>query len=262
MKTKSKTPDKRKSIKSLYDEEQSFATPVVSFNLDHPPPCCISDTSDEENGIDLLTEDTVNYSNNRSVLELIDYYEDRDNIESTETPGEEFNTKEETISESPTKQPKSCSHFVVLDCRQDELSVNHRRSIDELSTITVSYDWKDVSQLKATEEVEDCTTSVPASIQALTNIELRDRLVGLGENPGPISASTRKVYQKHLVRLEHGLNERCGKATVDQRLKDYTVEMRQVLLNIASISKQRGEQLENEMASMFENPEKHTWREG
>lgn len=153
-------------------------------------------SNDEAGTIDLLAEETVNYSNNKSVSELIEYYEDNYIVQ-------EFDPKEETLSESPTKgPPKSPSRFVVLNCRDHDLPVHQRRSIDELTTITISYDWKDISQLKATEESEETAVIVSTSIQALTNGELRERLISHGETPGPISESTKKVYQRYLARLE------------------------------------------------------------
>jgi len=45
-------------------------------------------------------------------------------------------------------------------------------------------------------------------------------------------------------------------------LCDYTNEVRQVLLGSLTLSKEKCEHLEQEMAFTFENPEKHTWREG
>lgn len=167
---------------------------IQNGGCDGSPSC----SNEEENpSFDLLAaEETVNYSSNRSVPELIEYYEDSCVVD-------EFDPREVTLSESPTKgaAPKS-PRFVVLNCREHELPAHQRRSIDELSTITISYDWKDVSQLKATEEPEDTTVIVPTSIQILTNIELRERLLGYGEKPGPISESTKKVYQRHLARIE------------------------------------------------------------
>ena len=48
----------------------------------------------------------------------------------------------------------------------------------------------------------------------------------------------------------------------EKLLKDYTNEMRQIFLNTLTVSKDKGDSLEQEMAFVFENPEKHTWREG
>lgn len=123
----------------------------------------------------------------------------------------DFNPNQTILSESPTKSLKS-THFVMINCR-DSVPKHQRRSLDELSSITVSYDWKDVSQLTATHELENTVIEVPPTVLALTNMELKDRLVSLGERPGPISDTTRRVYQKHLVRTM------AGSSTSDQKLK-------------------------------------------
>ena len=38
--------------------------------------------------------------------------------------------------------------------------------------------------------------------------------------------------------------------------------MRQIFMNVATLSKEKGDALEQEMSFVFETPEKHTWREG
>ncbi|XP_066930463.1 ankyrin repeat and LEM domain-containing protein 1-like isoform X2 [Clytia hemisphaerica] len=212
-----------------------------------------------ENNINLAQEATVNYSGENSwdISKLIDYYEDQ-------TKSDEFNPNQSILAESPSKTLKS-SHFVIINCR--ESVPNHqRRSIDELSSITVSYDWKDVSQMTATQELDENIVEVSPSVLALTNMELKDQLISLGEKPGPISDTTRRVYQKHLVRIQqasttgsHG-DQKSKKE--EKQLKDYTNEMRQIFLNTLTLPKDKGDSLEQEMSFVFENPEKHTWREG
>lgn len=38
--------------------------------------------------------------------------------------------------------------------------------------------------------------------------------------------------------------------------------MRQIFLNVNTLTKDKGDALEQEMSFVFETPEKHTWREG
>ena len=46
---------------------------------------------------------------------------------------------------------------------------------------------------------------VPQSLLRLTNSELRQRLLTLGEQPGPVTASTRPAYLSYLARIESGV---------------------------------------------------------
>ena len=140
-----------------------------------------NETLNTENDINLAQEATVNYSENSwDISKLIDYYEDKTQSE--------FNPNQSILAESPSKALKS-SHFVMINCRES-FPHHQRRSLDELSSITVSYDWKDVSQMTATQELEENIIEVSPSILALTNMELKDRLISLGEKPGPISDTT------------------------------------------------------------------------
>ena len=38
--------------------------------------------------------------------------------------------------------------------------------------------------------------------------------------------------------------------------------MRQIFMDVATLTKEKGDALEQEMSFVFETPEKHTWREG
>ncbi len=46
---------------------------------------------------------------------------------------------------------------------------------------------------------------IPPSILRLTNVQLRERLKGLGESPGPVTEHTRQPYLLYLAKLESGL---------------------------------------------------------
>lgn len=129
---------------------------------------------------------------------------------------------------------------------------------EELPNVTVEYDWKDISGIVSENELEE-TIIVPGSILSMSDVELRARLKSFGESPGPISDITRKLYQKHLVRIEKN-NGRQLKPS--DKYKDYSLEMKQVLNELKAFSKEDGELLQAEMTLQFTNPEKHTWREG
>jgi len=196
------TPEKE----SVQEEEREMLENMSNLLLNEEA----NETISNENA-DLATEDTVNYSNdnnNTSVSRLIEYFEENDE----HCGGERFgalSSHDVTLAESPSKVLNKSSHFVMINCREGEISQHQRRSLDELSSITVSYDWKDVSQLRrVTLESTETTVEIPPSILALTNMELKDRLMSLGEKPGPISDTTRRVYQKHLVKIEHNVDHK------------------------------------------------------
>ena len=140
----------------------------------------------------------------------------------------DFNPNQSNLSQSsPSKSPLKSSHFVMINCRQSVPNHHQRRSLDELSSITVSYDWKDVSQLPATQELDDTIVEVPPAVLSLTNMELKDRLVSLGERPGPVSDTTRRVYQKHLVRL---MASTTSSTSSDQKQKVLSFHIHTIVL--------------------------------
>ena len=51
----------------------------------------------------------------------------------------------------------------------------------------------------------DITTKIPRSLRQLSNQQLHQRLVSLGERPGPITDLTRPAYLAYLVKLEAGI---------------------------------------------------------
>lgn len=50
--------------------------------------------------------------------------------------------------------------------------------------------------------VDEKNIVIPADIQLLTNVQLRDRLISLKEQPGPINEFTRTAYLVYLTKLE------------------------------------------------------------
>ena len=48
------------------------------------------------------------------------------------------------------------------------------------------------------------TVPIPPSLHKLSNVDLRDRLIHLGEQPGPITNFTRPAYLTYLAKLEAG----------------------------------------------------------
>ena len=159
---------------------------------------------------ELDNEATIDYSNssqNKSnVSQLVEYYEGQNDEEDMKE------SKEDIKSVSPIKViGKKLSEFTDED--NCEMTDQRRLSMQEYSDVTVDYDWKDVSQVPATEETDESMVVVSSSIYALSNADLRQRLMKVGEIPGPISDTTRTVYQRYLAKVERN-NDRPLKVSV------------------------------------------------
>ena len=138
-----------------------------------------------------------------------------DSQEEIEIPSEELKPLEnqhQYVSREDMKSPSFLNFQTLYDGKStsddddNELSKKRRRSIKELNTVNIDYDWMDVSHLTATEE-SDSSITVPLSILTLSNEQLRSRLIKLGECPGPISEYTRCVYQKYVAKIEKNNNK-------------------------------------------------------
>lgn len=166
--------------------------------------------------IDLEAEATVDYSNTSThdksnVSNLVQYYEDRNEAKSE---GKVYCTVQQRNKSFDEVDGLNTSGRLVkkfvtfFDCTKedtlDEFETIEKRleSMREFSDVTIDYDWKDVSQSNATIESRDSIIIVPQAIADMTNDELRSRLRQIGENPGPISGTTRNIYERHLVKLE------------------------------------------------------------
>lgn len=228
----------------------------VSFNESEP-----YRDYQEDHSTKMAAEATVDYSSgNKSVSQLVEYYENPH-----EDDMDKMEEEKPCWNESPNKKLDR-SIFEVVDLNDDtfkdddDVTKKRRQSMLDFSDITVDYDWKDVSQINGTVEAEESLIKVPDNILTLSPVELRGRLLKLGENVGPITPSTKSLYQRHLTRLEK--HEQSSKP--ESKYKDYTAEMRLVLLgtSTSTVTKAKGDELEEEMGYIFDKPEKHTWREG
>lgn len=175
-----------------------------------------ADTAEIDQQINLLTEETIDYSNSSNhnysnVSDLIQYYEDQNEaeVESSQLSFLYDSTIKsyvelEGINTSGKLVKKYVSFFDCTkdDCDDIETVEKRRENMKEYMNITVEYDWIDVSQSNITNESNESVIHIPQSIVSLTNIELRERLVKHGESPGPISTTTRSLYQRYLAKLE------------------------------------------------------------
>ena len=85
--------------------------------------------------------------------------------------------------------------------------VNHRSSMDQSRSdshnVSVCHD-----QSKCDSSVVLVSVSPPSWIVRLSNGELREKLLSLGEHPGPVDDSTRAAYQVYLAKVQAGVQPR------------------------------------------------------
>ena len=64
----------------------------------------------------------------------------------------------------------------------------------------------DSKEKKEPNSTDGCVrVQVPQRILKMSNKELRDRLLSLGERPGPINNFTRSTYQTYLAKIQAGI---------------------------------------------------------
>nr|CAB3221700.1 ankyrin repeat and LEM domain-containing protein 1-like [Phallusia mammillata] len=113
-----------------------------------------------------------------------------------------------------------------------KLSVSCDATFDVSSDSTMIYDWKSLLD-DGHEVISGCqydpdseeTVEIPKHIQVLTNDEIRQKLLGHGQRPGPISCA-RALYMKRLCLLERGIH--LGQPTHEDAL--FSHELRSLLL--------------------------------
>jgi hypothetical protein len=78
-----------------------------------------------------------------------------------------------------------------------------------LSDGTVLYDWKEYSilEIPSSSDDSDVSFAIPDSLLAMGCQKLREELLRLGEDPGPIRADTRMLYVRRLARLQSGITD-------------------------------------------------------
>ncbi|KAK3096430.1 hypothetical protein FSP39_000033 [Pinctada imbricata] len=143
-----------------------------------------------------------------------------------------------------------------------------RKSLDSILTCetfdsqkTEIYDWRaylkeGTQKAVVGSEVEDCKKEeLPESLKLLSNVEIRDKLRSLGEEPGPITPTTRQTY---LIRLS-SLEGNPGLVRLTKGKPDYPPEL--LLALDGKLDTSEAKELEEKMTAAFCNPSK-TWREG
>ncbi|RDD43740.1 Ankyrin repeat and LEM domain-containing protein 1 [Trichoplax sp. H2] len=134
----------------------------------------------------------------------------------------------------------------------------------ESESDTIIYDWNeicsrlslassDLSKGNFEEEVE-----IPSVMLSWSNDKIRQELKDYGEIPGPITATTKKVYLTYIVKLKQQIYNQTGsKSTIIK----YPPEI-STLLKTGNITEDMAK-LEQELKAEFQHPDPNRkWREG
>ena len=122
-----------------------------------------------------------------------------------------------SLSKTPTHQLRQTSSAA---CTTPPSSTNKTRQTGSSSSAALSHQS---GKSNSTPSPMDCSFAadiqvrIPEKLKSLTESELRERLVALGERPGPITPSTKVAYLAYLAKLEDGLQPAGNKGYKGER---------------------------------------------
>ncbi|XP_064609729.1 uncharacterized protein LOC135473770 isoform X2 [Liolophura sinensis] len=115
------------------------------------------------------------------------------------------------------------------------------------------------SSLSDCKVIGDATPDIPAVLKRLSNVELKKRLVSLGDEPGPVTPSTRQTYLIRLMDLQN--NPDLSRLALTTDKPGYSSELRHALSGMFSYAGL--EETETRMVEPFQRPRAdRKWREG
>ncbi|CAH1254153.1 ANKLE1 [Branchiostoma lanceolatum] len=138
-------------------------------------------------------------------------------------------------------------------------SSHYSTALEDQSTLscedTILYDWKAYFAAESEAESEAEVVHIPAELQRLSDQQLRVRLEALGELPGPITNSTRRLYLLHLVKL---LKDPAMVRFTSQQHSGYLPELAACFHGNPVKDMMEEEEV---LSRQFEDPQR-MWREG
>ncbi|XP_035666475.1 uncharacterized protein LOC118409514 [Branchiostoma floridae] len=138
-------------------------------------------------------------------------------------------------------------------------SSHYSTALEDQSTVscedTILYDWKAYFAVESEVESEAEVVHIPPEFQQLSDQQLRERLEALGELPGPITNSTRRLYLLHLVKL---LKDPSMVRFSTQQQSGYLPELAACLHGNPVKDMMEEEEV---LSRQFEDPQR-MWREG
>ncbi|XP_046545741.1 LOW QUALITY PROTEIN: uncharacterized protein LOC124255839 [Haliotis rubra] len=165
--------------------------------------------------------------------------------------------------------------YVPSECEESST----RESLDSTCSIftinsedTEIYDWQDyqsdtddgrkVTGQKINQPKKDGEPKkppIPQHLSQLSNQAIRKKLLSLGDDPGPVMATTRQTYLVRLASLEADpTRAHMMKLTVDG--PEYSPELRAALQN--NLDCEGVDDLEDKLVASFQNTQGRIWREG
>ncbi|KAI6655885.1 Ankyrin repeat and LEM domain-containing protein 1 [Oopsacas minuta] len=110
-------------------------------------------------------------------------------------------------------------------------------------------------QQQTQEHMTSSSPSIP-DLHTLSDQQLREELIKIGEQPGPITEMTRTLYLRYLSKVKQDPTLQSSNC-----FQGYLYELAQVLTGSMPIPNKQ--ELENDMCNFFDNPPTNcTWREG
>ncbi|KAJ8029469.1 Ankyrin repeat and LEM domain-containing protein 1 [Holothuria leucospilota] len=150
--------------------------------------------------------------------------------------------------------PSVSNSFKISPNDSADLQTSTANSSGRLSDETILYDWKSFISEDSDKEGD----VIPSQLHKLNNSQIMERLRSLGEEPGPITETTRRVY---LILLTKIMNDPDRGRTKSVPQCSFKHELAQVLTGIKPL--EDFSILEAEMVSQFDLPDpKRKWREG
>ena len=121
-------------------------------------------------------------------------------VQQTESERSRDHTQQSNHSSSATNSKKP-----IPQNRDTELPSNRPQKQENDTEQNSRPNLPNTSLLADCSFAADITTQIPRHLRSLTNQELRQRLVSLGEQPGPVTELTRRAYLVYLSKLEAGV---------------------------------------------------------
>ena len=113
--------------------------------------------------------------------------------------------------------------------------------------------------------ISDDNIAVPQHVIGLSDSSLRRRLTDRGEQPGPMTSHTRRVYERRLARLLKDVTTPSVEASAQKDLPCYSLELRRMLRVDGNddVTGSDDEALLDTLALAFVDPNPNRkWREG
>ena len=150
---------------------------------------------------------TVGGRSNRGCKKRVDLLCDSfSHLTTSSTSSQSRQTSSAACSTPPTSSTRQCRQTGYSSCAASSTHQSGQTSSTP-SSLDCSF-------------AADIRVQIPEKLRSLTESELRERLVALGERPGPITPSTKVAYLAYLAKLEAGVQPAGNKGYKGKRRRE------------------------------------------